>query len=59
MTPRLSLLYTTFANEADAIKISRELLENRLVACINLLEGMRSLYFWEGALEESLEVIVF
>ncbi len=58
MTPKLSLLYTTFPNEEEASRICRLLLEKRLVACVNVLGKIKSLYFWEEQLEESQEVAV-
>jgi periplasmic divalent cation tolerance protein len=58
MTPKLSLLYTTFPNEEEAVRISRDLLEKRLVACANILGNTKSLYFWEEQLEETKEIAV-
>jgi len=43
-----------------ATELARTLLENRLAACVNVLPGVHSLYWWEGAIqsdEESLLVI--
>lgn len=59
MTARLSMIYTTFANEEDAFRISRQLLEKHLIACINILGEIKSLYFWKESLEENNEVAVF
>ncbi len=56
MTSQLSLLYTTFPHEEEALKVTKELLERRLIACANILGPIKSLYFWEGKLEESQEV---
>ena len=58
MMSQLSLLYTTFSTEEDALHISQKLLESHLVACMNLLGPIRSFYFWEGQLTESREVAV-
>lgn len=52
------LAFTTFANEADAARVARVLLEERLVACANLLPGARSLYHWQGAIADEREVVV-
>lgn len=52
------LAFTTFANEADAARVARALVEERLVACANLLPGARSLYRWEGAVQDEREVVV-
>ncbi len=55
MTSKLSLLYTTFPTEEEAIRISRHLLEKRLIACANILGETKSLYFWAEELEENKE----
>ena len=55
---QLSLLYTTFATQGDAINISQKLLERQLIACANLFEGIRSLYLSEGHLEDTQETAV-
>ena len=52
------LAFTTFATEADAARVARALVEERLVACANLLPGARSLYRWEGAVQDEREVVV-
>lgn len=52
------LAFTTFANEEDAARVARVLVEERLVACANLLPGARSLYRWEGKVADEREVVV-
>jgi periplasmic divalent cation tolerance protein len=52
------LVFTTFANEEDAARVVRALLDERLIACGNLLPGARSLYHWKGAIEDAREVVV-
>ena len=50
------IVFTTFANEADAARVARQLVEERLVACANLLPGARSIYRWkEGIQEEGIK----
>lgn len=51
------ILLTTCSPE-DAERIVRELLEARLVGCGNILPVARSLYWWEGAIEEDAEALV-
>lgn len=50
-------IYATFPDIETAEAIGRALVSNGLVACANLLPGMRSIYRWEGAIEESVEVV--
>jgi periplasmic divalent cation tolerance protein len=52
------LVFTTLANEDDAARIVRSLVEERLIACANLLPAARSLYRWEGRVADEREVIV-
>lgn len=52
------MVFTTFANGDDAARAVRTLVEERLIACGNLLPGVRSLYRWEGKLEDQSEVMV-
>ena len=42
----------------EAKKIGRELIEENLAACVNLIENMTSIYKWEGKLEEGQEVVM-
>ncbi|MFT5285379.1 MAG: periplasmic divalent cation tolerance protein [Planctomycetota bacterium] len=47
------------APDADcASQLARGLVEARLVACVNLIDGVRSIYRWGGAVEEAREVLM-
>ena len=52
------VVLTTVSNEDEAVKLVRELLERRLVACGTLLGGARSLYRWQGQIADEQEVLV-
>lgn len=52
------IVFTTFADEASAAAAARTLVEERLIACANLLPGARSIYRWKGAVEDAREVVV-
>ena len=51
------LVFSTFASEADAARVVRALLEERLIACGSLLPGARSLYRWQGEVADEREVV--
>jgi len=51
------LVFSTFATEEDAARVVRALLNERLIACGNLLPGARSLYRWRGAVADEREVL--
>ena len=50
------LLCTAPAEEAPGI--ARALLEAKLIGCANLLPGVRSLYWWDAAIEDDVEVVM-
>ena len=43
------------APAADAARIARALVEQRLAACVNVVPGVTSFYRWEGAIHEDAE----
>ena len=49
-------LYLTAANQAEAEKIGRTLVEERLAACANVLGPIRSFYWWQGKVQDDAEV---
>jgi len=52
------IVLTTCGNDADASRIARALIERRLAACVNILPGVRSLYHWQGKVEEDAELLL-
>ena len=51
------LLYITVPNRAEAESLGRHLVESRLVACVNFLDGVTSMYRWEGKLQSDSETV--
>ena len=49
-------VYATFAGDEEARRIARQLVEERLAACANILGPCHSIYRWQGAIEEAAEV---
>ena len=52
------LIYATWPDEPTAAACAKALIEQRLAACVTLLPAARSFYRWEGALEDSSEVVM-
>lgn len=50
------LVFTNVPSEPIAQAIARQLVEQRLVACVNVLPGVKSIYQWQGAVEEASEI---
>lgn len=51
-------VYVTASDGAEASRIGRAVVEERLAACANVLPGMRSIYWWEGAVQEAGEAVL-
>jgi len=52
------VVFTNLPDRDAALKLARELVERRLAACVNVLNGCTSVYRWKGAVEEAGEVPV-
>lgn len=52
------LILTTVGTEEDASRIARLLVEERLAACVNVIPGVRSVYWWEGRVNLDAELLL-
>jgi periplasmic divalent cation tolerance protein len=55
---RAVIVYTTYPSVVEAEEAGRALVEQRLCACVNILPGMVSHYWWNGTLERGEEVVM-
>ena len=53
-----SLIYITCETTEEAENIGAIIVERRLAACVNILSGMQSMYWWEGKVEKSDEIVL-
>jgi periplasmic divalent cation tolerance protein len=51
-------VYVTAGSEEEAQRLARTIVGERLAACANILGGMRSIYWWEGEVNEAVETVV-
>ena len=45
------------APEDEAVTLAKTLVDERLVACVNIVPGLRSIYWWKGKVEDEPEVL--
>lgn len=50
-----ALIWCPFADQASAKAAARVLLEERLIACANIIPEIVSVFRWQGAVEEACE----
>jgi periplasmic divalent cation tolerance protein len=55
-TVRVAL--STAPDAETAGRIARALVDERLAACVNVVPGVRSIYRWQGAVEDDAEVLL-
>jgi len=58
MTTEYITVFITAPNEEEASKISRTIVEERLAACVNIIRSVRSIYRWQGSVEDESEVLM-
>lgn len=54
----IAIVYITCSNEEEAIKIGKHIVEERLGGCSNIINNMKSIYWWENTVEEDEEVVL-
>lgn len=52
------VVLSTAPSAEEAISIGRRLVEEHLAACVNVLPGARSIFFWEGRVQEVDEAVL-
>jgi len=57
MTDAMVVLITA-PNEDDAATMAKVLVEARLAGCVNIIRNIRSLYRWQGKVEDEQEVLM-
>ena len=55
---KFDIIYITTKDAKEARIIGKVLIDERLVACVNIIAGMESLYRWQGKLEHDTEAIL-
>ena len=51
-------IYITAGKMDEAKNIGRELVSERLAACVNIIDNIHSLYWWEGEIQDEKEVVI-
>lgn len=52
------IVLTTIGADTDAAELARTLVEQRLVACVNIVAGVTSVYRWKDGVEQDEEQLL-
>jgi len=55
---RAVFVYTTYPSIVEAERAGQALVRRRLAACVNILPGMVSFYWWQGKIDRGDEVVM-
>jgi periplasmic divalent cation tolerance protein len=52
------IILITASNKKEARKIVQALLNKRLVACVNIVDGIDSFFWWQGKIDHAKETLL-
>ncbi len=52
------MVFITAPKEDEAARIAKDIVTSRLAACVNIVNGIRSIYRWRGEIEDENEVLM-
>jgi periplasmic divalent cation tolerance protein len=52
------MLYVTASDAKEAKKIGTALVKDRLVACVNIIDKIQSVYWWNNKVEKGAEAVL-
>ena len=52
------IVFITASKEDEAVTIAKALVEARLAGCVNIIRNLRSIYRWQGNIEDDKEVLM-
>jgi periplasmic divalent cation tolerance protein len=52
------VVYITASSEDEAARIAKALVEAKLAGCVNIVREIRSIYSWQGKIEDEKEVLM-
>ena len=58
MDSMYTVIFITTANKKEAGRIARHLIKNRLAACVNIIDNIKSIFWWKGKIDKAREVLL-
>ncbi len=52
------MVLSTIDQRSTALDLAHQLVNENLVACVNIIPGISSVYKWQGKIEESSEILL-
>lgn len=58
MDSSYTVIFVTTANKKEAERIAQHLIKNRLAACVNIVDNIKSVFWWRGKIDKGKEVLL-
>jgi periplasmic divalent cation tolerance protein len=55
---KYAAVFVTCSSEKEARRIAKQLLDNKLIACANIINGVKSIFRWKGKIDEAKESLI-
>ncbi len=55
----ITVIITTVGTEQQALDIAHQLVHRKLVACVNIVPGVRSVFRWKGKVHDDTEFLLW
>lgn len=52
------VIFITTKNVKEADKIAAKLVKNKLIACANIIKGVKSIFWWQKKIDKANEVLL-
>jgi periplasmic divalent cation tolerance protein len=52
------IIFVTASNKKEASSIAKTLLDYKLVACVNIIDKIESVFWWQGKIDRAKEVLL-
>ena len=52
------VIFITVSNKKEAQRIAKELIRQKLAACVNIVEKVESLFWWQAKVERAREALL-
>ena len=52
------VIFITTSNKKEAKRIASGILKNKLAACVNIVGGIESLFWWQGKIDSAKEALL-
>lgn len=58
MSTEYIIVFITAPSEDEAVRIGQTIVGERLAGCVNIIRSVRSIYRWQGRIEDGQEVLL-